>query len=102
VPNAIDILLHYANGGSKEMAAFFCSACCAKIFSSCHLARWTAPIGMPVSTEIARILRPAATSNFGASAILGIACFGRCESCGVGVHFLFYRRQRAVRNAEFD
>ena len=48
---------------SKEMAAFFCSACCAKIFSSCRLARWTAPIGMPVSTEIARILRTAASNG---------------------------------------
>jgi hypothetical protein len=40
--------------------------------------------------------------NFGMSAILGIACFACCESCGVGVHILFYRRQSAFRNAEFE
>jgi hypothetical protein len=40
--------------------------------------------------------------NFGTSAILSIACFARCESCGVGVHILFYRRQSALRNVEFE
>src|ERR1700730_13999731 len=45
------------------MAAAFCPACCATIFSSCRLARWTAPIGMPVSAEIARTLRPAASNG---------------------------------------
>jgi len=51
------------DGSSKEMAAAFCPACCATIFSSCRLARWTAPTGMPVSAEIARTVMPAASNG---------------------------------------
>jgi hypothetical protein len=45
------------------MAAVFCPACCATILSSCRFARWTARTGMPVSDEIARTLRPAASNG---------------------------------------
>jgi hypothetical protein len=45
------------------MAAAYCPACCATIFSSCRLARWTAPIGMFVSAEIYRTVMPAASNG---------------------------------------
>jgi hypothetical protein len=79
------------------MAAAFCPPC-ATVFSNCRLARWTAPTGMRVSTEIARTLRPAASS--GATFARLVSCLSRARGDADGAVSVFmndlYRKTRRV------
>ena len=90
-------------GAWREIAAVFCPACCATIFSICRLARWTAPTGMPVSVEIAgKSSQPPATSQPVPALFPKRYVLRLLRLSSVKAHRALYRTQRAFRNTECD